>query len=49
MQRTLQRRKYSEDGFADAIIEGRRTYSIDEKLVSDKYNHMLNIELKAKG
>ena len=48
-QRTTARRKYSDGVDDDAIIEGRRTYSIDEKLSSDKFNHTLNIELLAKG
>ncbi|XP_043938154.1 lysine-specific demethylase 2A-like [Protopterus annectens] len=36
--RAVQRRRYEDDGISDDEIEGKRTFDLEEKLTSDRYN-----------
>ncbi|CAN2390205.1 histone demethylase activity (H3-K36 specific), partial [Pristimantis euphronides] len=48
LRRTL-RRKYEDDGISDEEIEGKRTFDLEEKLRSPKYNSNFIIYMEGKG
>ncbi|KAG8547693.1 hypothetical protein GDO81_027784 [Engystomops pustulosus] len=48
LRRTL-RRRYEDDGISDEDIEGKRTFDLEEKLRSPKYNSNFIIYMEGKG
>ena len=48
-QRTGTRRRYQDDGISDDEIEGKRTFDLEEKLRSDRFNSNLVKHMEGKG
>ena len=48
-QRVKEKKIYSEEGIDNDEIEGKRTYSVEEKLKSTKYNKEFVKILKGEG
>lgn len=49
VQRTGTRRRYHDDGISDDEIEGKRSFDLEEKLQSDRYNSDLVKIMDGKG
>jgi PHD/F-box containing protein, putative (fragment) len=47
-QRAREKRKYTEE-FGDEEIEGRRQFSVEEKLISDRFTVSFVKEMKGEG
>lgn len=48
-QRSGTRRRYHDDGISDDEIEGKRSFDLEEKLHSDRYNSDLVKIMDGKG
>ncbi|OCT70321.1 hypothetical protein XELAEV_180372452mg, partial [Xenopus laevis] len=47
--RHILRRRYEDDGISDDEIEGKRTFDLEEKLISNKYNFNFITYMDGKG
>lgn len=43
------RRRYEDDGISDDEIEGKRTFDLEEKLSTNKYNANFVVFMEGKG
>jgi len=43
------RRRYEDDGISDDEIEGKRTFDLEEKLSTNKFNSTFVIFMEGKG
>lgn len=48
-QRGTMRRRYEDDGISDDEIEGKRTFDLEEKLHTNKYNANFVTFMEGKG
>lgn len=49
LQRGTMRRRYEDDGISDDEIEGKRTFDLEEKLHTNKYNANFVTFMEGKG
>lgn len=49
LQRGTMRRRYEDDGISDDEIEGKRTFDLEEKLSTNKFNSTFVIFMEGKG
>lgn len=48
-QRGTMRRRYEDDGISDDEIEGKRTFDLEEKLSTNKFNSTFVVFMEGKG